>query len=253
MHPMTYISTCVHEVTEELSRLFRRSHPLFALAVIFGMNAPAVTVLKSGTFGGSKVDYKVVLPEGFDPAREYPLVLAFGGGTQDMRMVDIALKGYWTAEAERRGYIVVSPAAPDDQLFFESSDRIFPEFLDMILHDYKVLGGRMHVGGPSNGGVSAFHVASLYPKYFWSVTVFPGYLNDTTDPIVDALKSVCIYMYVGDRDKDWMRAMKQQFDMFKQKGYAVQFLAEEDQGHSLELDITQLFNDLDTAPKVCSK
>jgi hypothetical protein len=48
---------------------------------------------------------------------------------------DGALRRYWVPEAERRGYIVVSPAAPTDQLFFESSDRVFPEFLDMILRD----------------------------------------------------------------------------------------------------------------------
>jgi predicted peptidase len=213
-----------------------------------------VTILKSGTFGGSRIQYKVVLPDGFDPARAYPAILAFGGGTQDMRMVDISLKAYWAAEAERRGYIVVSPAAPDEQLFFESSDRIFPEFLDMILRDYKVLGGRMHVGGASNGGVAAFHVASLYPEYFWSVTVFPGYLNDTTEPVVDALKSLCIYMYVGDHDKDWNRAMTQQAQMFRQRGHTVQFLIESDQGHNLDLGpdgITQLFDDLDKAAKGC--
>jgi predicted peptidase len=225
---------------------------LFLMLIVFAVTAPAATILKSGMFGGSKVDYKVVLPDGFDPARAYPVVLAFGGGAQDMRMVDIGLKGYWAPEAERRGYIVVSPASPDDQLLFESADRIFPEFLDMILHDYKVLGGRMHVGGPSNGGVAAFHVATLYPKYFWSVTVFPGYLNDTTEPMLEALKSICIFMYVGDRDKDWNKAMTQQSEMFKQKGYSVQFLAQEDQGHDLDLGldgITQLFDDLDTAAK----
>jgi predicted peptidase len=226
------------------------------LAFLLCANASASTILKSGTFGGSKIEYKVVLPDGFDPARAYPVILAFGGGTQDMRMVDIGLKAYWTPEAERRGYIVVSPAVPDEQLFFESSDRIFPEFLEMILRDYKVLGGRMHISGSSSGGVAAFHVASLYPKYFWSVTVFPGYLNDTTEPVLDSLKSLCIYMYVGDKDKDWNRAMTQQANMFKQRGYAVQFVAEEDQGHNLDLGpdgMAQLFDDFDKAAKGCSK
>jgi poly(3-hydroxybutyrate) depolymerase len=234
----------------------RQFQILIAITILLRVNASASTLAKSGTFGGSKVDYKVVLPNGFDPARTYPVILAFGGGSQDMRSVDGALKGYWEGEAERRGYIVVSPAAPGDQLFFESSDRIFPEFLDMILHEYKVQGGRMHVAGPSNGGVSAFHVASLYPQYFWSVTVFPGYLNDTTAPVVEALKSMCIYMYVGDRDNDWGRAMKQQYDLFRKKGYTVQFVPEEDQGHNLDLGpegIIQLFDDLDLAAKGCSK
>ncbi len=77
--------------------------------------------------------------------------------------------------------------------------------------------------------------------------MLPEYLNDTTDPIVDALKSVCIFMYVGDRDKDWVRAMTQQAEMFRQRGLHVQFVVEEDQGHSLDLGpegMDQLFQDL---------
>jgi predicted peptidase len=214
-----------------------------------------VTFARSGTFGGLKVDYKVVLPDDFDPARAYPAILVFGGGPQNMRIVDSELTR-WTAEAERRGYIIVSPAAPSDQLFFENSDRIFPEFLDRLLHDYKVRGGRMHVAGPSSGGVSAFHVASLYPSYFWSITAFPGYLDDTTDPMIEALKSMCIYMHVGAQDNDWMLAMKQQSDMFRRRGFAAELLVEEDQGHSLVLgqdEMKQFFDDLDAAAKGCTK
>ena len=164
--------------------------------------------------------------------------------------------GRWTREAERRGYIVVSPATPTDQLFFESSDRIFPDFLDMILRDYKVLSGRMHVAGASSGGISAFHVASLYPRYFSSVSVYPGYLNDTTDPVVEALKPLCIYMHVGERDNDWMRAMKQQSDMFRRRGYSAVLLVEENQGHDLNFGpegTVHFFDDLDAAAKGCSK
>jgi predicted peptidase len=201
-----------------------------------------------------KIDYKVVLPDGFDPARAYPTVLVFPRGIQNMMIVEAELRMYWAAEAERRGYIVVSPADPSEQLFFESADRIFPDFLDMIRRDYKVQGGRMHAAGSSNGGVTAFHVASLYPDYFWSVTVFPGYLNDLTDPVIDALKSMCIYMHVGAGDTDWGNAMKEEFDMFVRKGYAVQLAVEEDQGHELEFgpeEISHLFDDLDMAAKGC--
>ena len=214
-----------------------------------------MTLSKSGTFGGLKVDYRVVLPDGFDPSRAYPAVLVFGGGPQNMRIVESELTR-WSGEAERRGYILISPAAPSDQLFFENSDRIFPEFLDAILRDYKVQGGRLHVAGPSSGGVSAFHVASLYPSYFWSVTAFPGYLDDTTEPMVDALRQICIYMHVGSEDNDWMRAMKQQSDLFRGRGLSAELLVEEDQGHSLVLgsdEMKQLFDDLERASQGCAK
>jgi predicted peptidase len=206
-------------------------------------------------FGGVQVDYKVVLPTGFNPGHLYPVVLVFAGAPQTMRQVNGELSR-WAREADRRGYILVSPAVPTDQLFFESSDKIFPDFLDMILRDYKVLGGRMHVAGPSSGGISAFHVASLYPKYFSSVSVYPGYLNDTTDPMVEALKPLCIYMHVGESDDDWSRAMKQQFDMFRRRGYSAVLLIEENQGHALDFGpegTVHFFDDLDAAAKGCAK
>src|SRR5260370_9718063 len=123
---------------------------LIAFALLSASKAPSSTLAKSGTFGGLQVAYKVVLPTGFDPGRFYPVVPVFAGAPQSIRLVTGELSR-WTREAERRGYILVSPAAPTDQLFFESSDKIFPDFLDMILRDYKVLGGRMHVAGASSG------------------------------------------------------------------------------------------------------
>jgi len=50
----------------------------------------------------------------------YPGLLVFGGGPQTMTVVDNVLNRNFRAEAEKRGYIVIAPAAPDDQLFFEA-------------------------------------------------------------------------------------------------------------------------------------
>ncbi len=218
--------------------------------------AYAGTLEKTGTFAGMKLDYKVVLPKAYNRSRAYPTVLAFGGGPQTVPTVDAVLDWYWRDEAERRGYIVISPAAPDGQLFFEGAARIFPAFLDMILHDYKVQGGRMHIAGISNGGISAFHIAALYPQYFWSVTGFPGLLEDATEARVEALRNLCIYMHVGDRDLDWREDMKKQAAMFEQKGFTVQFRVEENQDHVLHLDhegVMRLFDHLDAAAKGCGQ
>ncbi len=203
-----------------------------------------------------KVNYKVLLPDGYDAARAYPAILAFGGGEQSMQLVDIGLNRYWGGEARRRGYIVVSPAAPFGQLLFAGGSKIFPEFLDMILHDYKVQGGRMHAAGYSNGGITAFYVASLYPKYFWSVTGLPGRLIESNEASVDALESMCIEMYVGGDDFAWRNAMAEQFATFQHKGYPVRFHVEENQGHVLTLspeELSHLFDRLDAAPKGCGK
>ena len=78
---------------------------------------------------GTTVHYKVVLPNGYDSAKAYPGIIALGGGPQTMDTVDRTLDRNFRAEAEKRGYIVVAPAAPDGELFFQGGERIMPAFL----------------------------------------------------------------------------------------------------------------------------
>ncbi len=227
---------------------------LFALVV--AVHLAAATLVKDSTFGGMHVTYKVLLPEGYDAARGYPVILAFGGGEQSMQLVDIGLQRYWGGEARHRGYVVVSPAAPVGELLYQGAARIFPDFLDMVVRDYKPQGGRMHAAGYSNGGVTAFYVASAYPKYFWSVTGLPGLLRDASDAKIDALKSVCIDMWVGGNDLAWRDNMAEQFALFQRKGYTARFRVMQNQSHVLSLgaeDLARLFNHLDAAAKGCGK
>jgi len=208
---------------------------LLSMAVLLSLQARAETVAKAGRFGGITIRYKLILPNGYDPARAYPGILAFAGGLQTLDGVNNMLDRNWRAEAEGRGYIVVSPVAPSNNLFFErGGDRIFPEFLDQILRDYKIEGGKLHVAGPSNGGLSAFHIAAMYPQYFRSVTGFPGYLPDETESRINALKPLCIYMHVGERDAEWLTPMQRQAEMLRAKGFPVRFSIEPDQGHGIQ-------------------
>src|SRR5215470_1553467 len=93
---------------------------IFAAAVV-GVFATlplhAELLEKTKKVGNTNVHYKVVLPNGYDPSKAYPTILALGGGPQTMNAVDNVLNRNLRAEAEKRGYIVVGPAAPDDQLF----------------------------------------------------------------------------------------------------------------------------------------
>src|SRR6202521_3181849 len=156
---------------------------------------------KTKKVAGTTVHYKVVLPSGYDPAKTYPAILAFGGGPQTMNTVDSVLDRNLRAEAEKRGYIVVAPAAPDDELFFEDGARIFPEFLKLILADYKIQDNKFHVAGPSNGGIASFHIAAANPQYFLSVTAFPGYMWQPSAARLEAISKMCVFMYVGELDQ----------------------------------------------------
>src|SRR4029453_18441159 len=88
------------------------------------LHATAECEEKPTTARGRTVHYKVVLPSSYDATKTYPAIIALGGGPQTMKTVDSVFKRNLRAEAEKRGYIVVAPAAPDGQLFFEEGDRI---------------------------------------------------------------------------------------------------------------------------------
>jgi poly(3-hydroxybutyrate) depolymerase len=228
-----------------------------AIVVLASRPVPAEVLEKSKNIGGVTVHYKVVLPSHYDPTKSYPGVLAFGGGPQTMNIVDGAIQRNWREQAERRGYIVVIPAAPDGQLFFEGGERIFPEFLAKILGDYKISEGKFHIAGQSNGGISAFHVAASYPRYFWSVTGFPGYLPDATPARVGALQKMCINMHVGELDSGWKAEMEQQASLFRSKGLTVRITVEKGQSHRLDTlagdGAARLFNQFEEARHGCGQ
>jgi pimeloyl-ACP methyl ester carboxylesterase len=208
---------------------------LIAAAALGARDASASVVDKHLRIAAVDVDYKVVLPDGYDAAKTYPAILVMGGGPQTMDTVERTLERNFRAEAERRGYIVVAPAAPEGELFFEGGDRIFPDFLRAVLRDYKVAGGKFHVAGPSNGGIAAMHVAAKYPDYFASVTAFPGYLWQPTDRKLLALAKMCVYLYVGENDEyRWHDEMKREAEYLRAQGGVAKYSVEKGQPHRLD-------------------
>ena len=241
-----------------VSLFVRRLFAVGVLSVIaLGLPARAEVLEKTATARGLTVHYKVVLPNGYDAAKTYPAIIALGGGPQTMNTVDGVLNRNLRAEAEKRGYIVIAPAAPDGQLFFEGGDRIFPDFLKQLLADYKIEGGKFHIAGPSNGGIAAMHVAAANPQYFRSVTAFPGYLWEPTPAKLQAIAKICVFMYVGENDEyRWHDEMKREAEFLRSKGDTARYTVEKGQPHRLETlagdHAGRLFDGFEEARKGCS-
>ena len=236
--------------------------PLFSVAIVFAMFATlpvrAELLEKSKKVAGLTVRYKVVLPSGYDAAKAYPAILAFGGGPETMNTVDNLLSRNLRPEAEKRGYIVVAPAAPDDELFFEGGARIFPEFLKLILAEYKIQDNKFHIIGPSNGGIAAFHVAAANPQYFASVTAFPGYMWEPSMAKLQAISKMCVFMYVGENDPYmWHSEMKKEAELLSAKGTVARYTVEKGQPHRMETlagaGAGRLFDGFEETKKGCSK
>jgi len=229
-----------------------------SLVALAATPARAEVLEKSRKVGRVTVQYKVVLPAGYDSAKTYPGIIVLGGGPQTMNTVDGTLNRNFRAEAEKRGYIVIGPAAPDGALFFEDGARIFPEFLKAILADYRIQDGKFHIAGPSNGGIAAFHVAAANPQYFLSVTAFPGYMWQPTAAKLEAIAKMCVFMYVGENDEyRWHDEMKREAEFLRSKGTVARYTVEKGQPHRLETlagaSATRLFDGFEETKKGCSQ
>ncbi len=230
----------------------------FALAALANGPAKADVQDKTATINGLTLHYKVVLPTNYDPAKTYPAVLAFPPGGQDMDMVEATLGPNYRPEAEKRGYIVVEPAAPNGTLFFEGGERAFPGFITKLLADYKIRDNKFNVAGNSNGGLSAFLIASRFPQYFVSVTGFPGFLDDATPQGIAALGKMCIHMFAGELDVGWPDEMRDQAGKLRAAGYHVTYSLEKGQPHVIRTltgaGAARLYDQFDAARKgTCAK
>src|SRR5579863_5197184 len=225
------------------------------LGIAAGLYAKASD--KGIDIAGVTLHYKLVLPKDYDAAKAYPAILAFPPGGQGADMVMTTLMRNWLPEADRRGYIVFIPAAPNGKLFYEEGARVFPEFLDKMLVEYKIRDNKFHVAGMSNGGISAFYIAASYPRYFWSVTGFPGYLPNATPERVNALAKMCINMHVGELDSGWRQQMKDQAAQFRAQGFTVRFTIEQGESHVLGTlqgtGAARLFDQIEEARQGCGK
>lgn len=231
---------------------------LSVTALFVAIGAPplsAEVITKTGRFNGAQVSYRVILPDGYDASKEYPGILAFPGGGQGLGLVDGMIAQNLREQSESRGYITVVPAAPTQGLFFQGGDVIFPAFLDTILRDYKIRGGKFHVMGVSNGGISAFHIAAEHPAYFWTVTGLPGYLR-SPETRMGNLKGLCIHMYVGERDAAWVQTMQSEWKIFQAAGLGTSFSIEPGQGHVMGTlqgrGAARLFDNLEAEPTGCA-
>lgn len=154
------------------------------------------------------IDYALLLPDNYMAGEAYPILLALPPGDQSEAMVEAGLSGYWEAEAAKRGWIVVSPVAPNQTLFFRGSETLLPEFLGRIAETFPPEGGKFHVAGVSNGGISAFRFAISNPELVQSVIVLPGYPLDNDLENIANLVDIPVAMFVGENDEGWVSRMQ---------------------------------------------
>lgn len=212
--------------------------PLVLLLALAGATSPPLLARHGAEYrtlttrDGTRLRYALVLPEGFDPARTYPVLLALPPGAQNEAMVESGLSRYWGRQAARRGWVVVSPVAPGGRLFFQGSEALVPELLDHLASEFHVEGGTFHLAGQSNGGLSAFRIALDDPSRFRDLVVLPGVPPGDEDfARLARLRGLRVALYVGGRDTGWRRASKRTQQRLRELGIPATLTVVAGEGH----------------------
>ena len=181
---------------------------------------------------GGHLRYALVLPRDFDPEQTYPALLALPPGGQDEGMVEAGLSRYWGRQAADRGWLVVSPVAPERVMFFVGSERYIPELLTHIRGRFKIAGERFHLAGNSNGGRSAFRIALDYPASFASLFALPGFPPRAEDfDRLERLAGKPVRLFVGGEDRGWIEPMQRTRDLLEEIGGDVTLTVLPGEGH----------------------
>ena len=186
---------------------------------------------------GTEIPFTLVVPDGFEMGDEHPVLLALPPGGQGQAEVDAGLARYWESEALERGWVVVSPVAPEGSLYFQGAERYLPGLLGYVSTIVRPEGGYFHVAGVSNGGLSAFKVATENPELFRSLLALPGHPPDgESQEGLGRIAATRVWMLVGSEDEDWRESAEATGERLSELRADVTVTVLEGQGHILDVD-----------------
>jgi pimeloyl-ACP methyl ester carboxylesterase len=217
-------------------------------AMIFLLWLPATTFPQAVQFhrlthNGKVLEYALILPDHFNRTTTYPVLLALPPGDQSKQLVMNGLHLYWEPQAKKRGWVVISPAAPEGMIFYTGAENEIPNLLDEVSKSVKFEGNKAHLAGLSNGGRSAYRVVTEYPELFLSLTVLPGVPPDAR--AVNALgriKGIPVAAFVGEQDSEWVRDSRNTKRKLDALGIENTLVVVPGAGHVIALDSAKLFD-----------
>jgi len=209
---------------------------VFLPAVSFAAERQNVTLTTSG---GTRLTLSVVTSTLYRPGSKLPVILALPPGAGDLAMVNAFLANYWLEEADRRGYIIVSPTVMGRSLETAAQDvldTVFGWMNENMTYDEE----RIVIAGQSNGGLGAFHAARVEPDRFTGMIVMPGGFGGQGS--LDMLSGMPILMAVGERDTGWVELTRNTRDLLVLAGAEPVVDVVPGAGHVFPYDPEDLFD-----------
>jgi phospholipase/carboxylesterase len=166
---------------------------------------------------GKGLLYVTMLPEGYDAAKSYPLVVllhGFGSNMHDLASLAPAL--------DAKSYIYVCPNAPlsiplgpnmkgfawaplpeeRTEAHLQASEKLVRDFLNEVVEEYRTPPGQMLLGGFSQGGMMTFRVGLPAPDILAGLFCLSGLIDnpDLVKANLPARRDQPIFIVHGTQD-----------------------------------------------------
>jgi uncharacterized membrane protein/dienelactone hydrolase len=118
---------------------------------------------------GTRLRYRVFVPEGYTPARKYPLLVALHSGAGDWTYFDggLASSGPDLKQlAQARGYVVACPNGASGSFLDERDDADTIALVERLERLYSIDVQRVFLTGWSVGGSATWRLAMRHPGLF---------------------------------------------------------------------------------------
>lgn len=122
----------------------------------------------AGKSGKRLSTYTAIIPEGYDPSRKWPLILALAGGRGD----GSKYAPFWRRVLKGQKYIVICPVGRG--AWWHTSYLIALAALKDACERYRVDRNRVYLTGMSNGGNGTWFMAMHHPDLFAAAAPMAG-------------------------------------------------------------------------------
>lgn len=142
--------------------------------------------------------YRLFIPEAYNPAKTWPLVVALHGMGGDENSMFDAYAGSVKRAAERLGFLIVCPKGRDTASMYRgAAEQDVMDVLAEVRRDYRVDPKRIYLMGHSMGGYGTWSTAMDHPDVFAALGPISGGGNPAG---MVKLKDVPQYVVHGDAD-----------------------------------------------------
>jgi len=143
-----------------------------------------------------RAHYTCYVPEGYDPRRPWPLIIALHRDGDDGK----AHFYNWETVAKSQRAIVLCPTAPRKSREWKFGDLLLP--LSALWHATKVYNvdtNRVTLAGTGSGGLLAWAVALRHPDRFAALVIRNGRIDEISRLYLPAARNLPIYQLVSER------------------------------------------------------